>query len=477
MTPPEGHSPATPLLPATDTTAEPIAQTRFAHDELFFSITDPRGVILHANATFVRVAGYAIDELRGKPHNIVRDPAMPRGAFRLVWDELDGGAPAASYVANRAKDGERYEVFAVMLPIQDGFLSIRLAPHAPELRRTVLSIYDHARRLEGDADASARDTAALGRDAILESLRAEGIGDLATFTRLALPKEVGAYLRATPPHFSKLADSELGVILNATGAIAGAMRHLLDTVDELEVLTDQLALQRNASTPRAQQLRELRAQVDRATDVAAASAASPEPGGIPAEYLAELSDGILSRVDTALLELERLPDELDGVRFDAETLALQISLFALQNEMIARFATELISGQSVEDPGDAMRLLHHSLAAQSAKLSADTQRLAERASTIPAGISRAVAEVDRTRRRLFRWHEAVAQSVSASQPAEAEDILDLADGARQNAQDGFAWLDDLANLAAKLSLLNLRLDTAELDMSLQLVETATAGIP
>ena len=42
------------------------------------SRTDTRGVITFANPTFARISGYSIDELVGKPHNIVRHPHMPR---------------------------------------------------------------------------------------------------------------------------------------------------------------------------------------------------------------------------------------------------------------------------------------------------------------------------------------------------------------------------------------------------------------
>ena len=63
----------------------------FALEELFFSTTDERGFICASNDVFVRVSRYERDELLGQPHNIVRNPVMPRIVFRELWDHLGAG--------------------------------------------------------------------------------------------------------------------------------------------------------------------------------------------------------------------------------------------------------------------------------------------------------------------------------------------------------------------------------------------------
>lgn len=58
------------------------------------STTDHQGNMLHCNAAFARVSGYDMDELMGKPHNIVRHPDMPPEAFKDLWS-----APSATGAA------------------------------------------------------------------------------------------------------------------------------------------------------------------------------------------------------------------------------------------------------------------------------------------------------------------------------------------------------------------------------------------
>lgn len=100
----------------------------FRLSELFFSTTDKKGVIRYGNQVFSRIAGYPLQELQGKPHNIIRHPDMPRAAFKLVWDYLKQNKVVAAYVKNLAKDGCYYWVMALVMPRGDGYLSIRLKP-------------------------------------------------------------------------------------------------------------------------------------------------------------------------------------------------------------------------------------------------------------------------------------------------------------------------------------------------------------
>lgn len=46
-------------------------------DITLMSTTDLQSYITHANDTFVQVSGYQLNELLGKPHNLVRHPDMP----------------------------------------------------------------------------------------------------------------------------------------------------------------------------------------------------------------------------------------------------------------------------------------------------------------------------------------------------------------------------------------------------------------
>ena len=109
-------------------------ESPFGIDELFFSITDPKGVILTGNDVFQKVAKMERDELIGKPHNIIRHPDMPRAIFKAVWQTIQAKKPFVGYVKNMAKDGTYYWVLAAIYPVIDEkgaiqkYISIRLKP-------------------------------------------------------------------------------------------------------------------------------------------------------------------------------------------------------------------------------------------------------------------------------------------------------------------------------------------------------------
>ena len=69
------------------------------------SEADTRGVITYANKKFCEVSQYTLDELLGKPHNIIRHPDMPKSAFKDLWDTIKTGKIWQGEVKNRRKDG------------------------------------------------------------------------------------------------------------------------------------------------------------------------------------------------------------------------------------------------------------------------------------------------------------------------------------------------------------------------------------
>lgn len=94
------------------------------------SETDSRGVIRFANEEFCRVAGYELEELLGKPHNLIRHPDMPKAAFQDLWDTIKSGNIWTGYVKNRCKNGDFYWVYATVYPFvncegQEGYISCR----------------------------------------------------------------------------------------------------------------------------------------------------------------------------------------------------------------------------------------------------------------------------------------------------------------------------------------------------------------
>jgi len=83
------------------------------------SKTDKRGRITYANEAFVKISGYSLDELIGKPHNIVRHPDMPKDAFKEMWKTLKEKRTWRGAVKNLNKNGHSYVVESTVMPITD----------------------------------------------------------------------------------------------------------------------------------------------------------------------------------------------------------------------------------------------------------------------------------------------------------------------------------------------------------------------
>lgn len=113
----------------------PVTTTEHAlHDgRTIVSTTDLMGRITYANPYFVEVSGYTKEELIGAPHNILRHPDMPAGAFGDLWATIKTGKPWTGIVKNRRKNGDYYWVFANVTPVIEngkpvGYVSVRTKP-------------------------------------------------------------------------------------------------------------------------------------------------------------------------------------------------------------------------------------------------------------------------------------------------------------------------------------------------------------
>ena len=88
-------------------------------EQYLISRTDTRGRIIYANPAFVEVSGYALDELMGAAHNIVRHPDMPEDVFADLWRTLEQGESWTGLIKNRRKDGGYYWVLASVVPVTE----------------------------------------------------------------------------------------------------------------------------------------------------------------------------------------------------------------------------------------------------------------------------------------------------------------------------------------------------------------------
>ena len=108
-----------------------IEEEKILDDYAFLvSETDEKGIILFANGDFCRIAEYSLEEMIGKPHNIVRHKDMPKLAFKSLWETIKRGEIWTGFVKNATKNGGYYWVFATIYPFENcegkkGYISCR----------------------------------------------------------------------------------------------------------------------------------------------------------------------------------------------------------------------------------------------------------------------------------------------------------------------------------------------------------------
>lgn len=104
------------------------------------SQTDEKGYIVFANDEFCTYSGYTIEELIGKPHNIVRHQDMPAKVFEELWSTVKSGKKWRGFVKNSRKDGNFYWVFATVFPFRasdniNGYISCRRKASIEEIEK------------------------------------------------------------------------------------------------------------------------------------------------------------------------------------------------------------------------------------------------------------------------------------------------------------------------------------------------------
>ncbi|MDN5068530.1 PAS domain-containing protein [Aliarcobacter butzleri] len=106
------------------------------------SETNEKGIVQFANDDFCKIAEYDINELIGKPHNMVRHKDMPKVAFKNLWETIKKGEIWTGYVKNSTKKGGYYWVYATIYPFEScdgekGYLSCRRKATQDEIIKTI----------------------------------------------------------------------------------------------------------------------------------------------------------------------------------------------------------------------------------------------------------------------------------------------------------------------------------------------------
>lgn len=116
-------------------------------DDIIVSKTNLKGHLTYTNDVFLDIADFTAREVLNKPHSVVRNEAMPRCVFRLLWETIQAGREIFAYVVNKTKGGDHYWVLAHVTPSFDdsgaiaGYHSNRRKPRAEAIAK-VSELYD-----------------------------------------------------------------------------------------------------------------------------------------------------------------------------------------------------------------------------------------------------------------------------------------------------------------------------------------------
>jgi PAS domain S-box-containing protein len=321
-------------------------ERKFLIQEMFFSTTDGKGVITSGNDVFVRVSGYSHERLMGAPHKIIRHPDMPRVVFRLLWDQIQAGRWIGAYVKNMAADGAYYWVFAVVTPIEGGYLSIRLKPSSPFFN-AVRDLYPELLRIEEEAEEKGQERGkamTLAGKRLVETLAKLGFRDYDHFMNEALLAEVGSRKVLVGAAKSVVGAKERRAGLHGhCDVLTAQMTELYGNVESFlaveKALAEQLPFVRGLG--RALQLLSINAQL---------RAAGLRQEGLPLQVVAEQMAASARAVSDSTEDICAYMEKTTGALRDA---AARISCSDLSVEMMRTFLAEM---SAKEDSGQSAGL-------------------------------------------------------------------------------------------------------------------------
>jgi PAS domain S-box-containing protein len=88
-------------------------------DHSIVGITDEEGIIIYANKNFCKISKYSANELIGNNHRMIKSDHHDDKFFNKIWKTISSGDVWEGEINNKAKDGTRYWVRTIILPIND----------------------------------------------------------------------------------------------------------------------------------------------------------------------------------------------------------------------------------------------------------------------------------------------------------------------------------------------------------------------
>jgi len=412
-------------------------------NDMFFSTTDERGVIQESNNVFIRLSRYSRDQLAGAPHNIIRHPCMPGGAFYAMWNTLHAGKPFVAYVHNLAKDGSQYDVLATVTPLKaGGYLSVRMRACCTDIFNAASSIYEQVRELEDgyiSQGCNRREAAEKGAGNIIEKLNNAGFPSYDEFQWTVLPAEVmrrEAQVDGKPPR-RDTATGELRIIHDAVHSVYDELNQWMEELERLGELSTQL---KNAGEKINQELDttgRLTAQIE---VLNRESGARYEDILMPLRVWVQMR-GIISA---------KIVNVVDGIaaldRTGAET-RFGVALARLQTTMMANFVAELIDGEADEHSAASICMLAQAIRDGVEAMQGQTMEHRRQAEAVETAIKSVISLMEIPQQLITDW-----QAVSQRQlPSDLTELLRLVSGSIEGATIAIANLKELVTNIGQLS--------------------------
>ena len=412
-------------------------------NDMFFSTTDERGVIQESNNVFIRLSRYSRDQLAGAPHNIIRHPCMPGGAFYAMWNTLHAGKPFVAYVHNLAKDGSQYDVLATVTPLKaGGYLSVRMRACCTDIFNAASSIYEQVRELEDgyiSQGCNRREAAEKGAGNIIEKLNGAGFPSYDEFQWTVLPAEVmrrEAQVDGKPPR-RDTATGELRIIHDAVHSVYDELNQWMEELERLGELSTQL---KNAGEKINQELDttgRLTAQIE---VLNRESGARYEDILMPLRVWVQMR-GIISA---------KIVNVVDGIaaldRTGAET-RFGVALARLQTTMMANFVAELIDGEADEHSAASICMLAQAIRDGVEAMQGQTMEHRRQAEAVETAIKSVISLMEIPQQLITDW-----QAVSQRQlPSDSTELLRLVSGSIEGATIAIANLKELVTNIGQLS--------------------------
>lgn len=412
-------------------------------NDMFFSTTDERGVIQESNNVFIRLSRYSRDQLAGAPHNIIRHPCMPGGAFYAMWNTLHAGKPFVAYVHNLAKDGSQYDVLATVTPLKaGGYLSVRMRACCTDIFNAASRIYEQVRELEDgyiSQGCNRREAAEKGAGNIIEKLNGAGFPSYDEFQWTVLPAEVmrrEAQVDGKPPR-RDTATGELRIIHDAVHSVYDELNQWMEELERLGELSTQL---KNAGEKINQELDttgRLTAQIE---VLNRESGARYEDILMPLRVWVQMR-GIISA---------KIVNVVDGIaaldRAGAET-RFGVALARLQTTMMANFVAELIDGEADEHSAASICMLAQAIRDGVEAMQGQTMEHRRQAEAVETAIKSVISLMEIPQQLITDW-----QAVSQRQlPGDLAELLRLVSGSIEGATIAIANLKELVTNIGQLS--------------------------